>query len=246
MTRLDDIYAVLEVAGQQLMEIETEYRESLGNKVISRVLLVYIKNYFENLRSSLDYLSREIYENLPPPHKRYRGSFPISSENQEAFQTFMKTEFPRLQSNNPTLYSVLENLQPYNESGCKSFPRLADLVNKNKHERLTPQTRTERKGLNIDFPGGAGIKMGPGSSISGGGTISSGSAWISPAGGTISGDSPARIGGGGVSQTVTKWISFKFDETGDEVISLLKACQNDVNRVLENVKPLVWGQSQER
>ena len=84
------------------------------------------------------------------------------------------------------------------------------------------------------------ISMGPGSSISGGGIISSGGGWISPGGGIISGDSPARVGGGGVNQTVTRWISFTFDATGDNVLSLLKACRNDVDIILNRVKPFLW------
>jgi hypothetical protein len=80
----------------------------------------------------------------------------------------------------------------------------------------------------------------PGASISGHGTISSGGGWIQLSGGTVSGSNPATAGGGPVQQFVTIWVSFTFTSTGDEVVNLLKACMNDVQRVIENVKPHLW------
>lgn len=240
MSRLNDINAVLEVADESLKKIQAEYDQSLSSKAISTKLSVYIKNYLENLRSPLDYLASEICEKLLSISKAHKAYFPISCENNGAFATHLSRNLPRLDALNLPLYTVLKELQPYQPSGCKALPKLSKLVNENKHNQLSPQTRTERRGLTINFPGGASISMGPGASISGGGVISSGGGWISPAGGTISGDSPARAGGGGVNQTVTRWVSFTFDETGDNVISLLKACREDVGDILERVKPFLW------
>jgi len=239
MSRLDDINVVLGVADELLQEIQTEYVRSLSSKAVSPKLSVYIKNYLENLRSPLDYLASEICEKIPSKAKAHKTYFPISCENTKAFAAHIDRNLPGLDTSNPSLYAVLEELQPYKQSGCKALPKLSKLVNENKHNQLSPQTRTEKRGLTINFPGGASISMGPDASISGGGVISSGGGWISPAGGTISGDSPARVGEGGVVQTVTRWVSFTFDETGDNVISLLKACRKDVGDILERVKPFL-------
>jgi len=240
MSRLEDINTGLEVADELLEEIQAEYNQSLSSKAISPKLSVHIKNYLENLRSPLDYVASEICEKILSISKPHKAYFPVSCENNRAFAAHIAKSLPGLDALNPPLYAVLEELQPYSPSGCKSLPKLSKLVNENKHDQLSPQTRTERKGLIIDFPGGARISMGPGASISGGGVISSGAGWVSPAGGTISGDSPARAGGGGVAQTVTRWVSFTFDETGDNVMSLLKACRKDVDDILERVKPFLW------
>ena len=240
MSRLDDVNALLEVVDELLQKIQSEYDESLSNKTISPKLSVHIKNYLENLRSPLDYLACEICENILSINKANKTYFPISCENNKAFVSHIAKYLPGLDTVNPSLHKVLEQLQLYKLSGCKALPKLSKLVNENKHNRLSPQTRTEKRGLIINFPGGANISMGPGTSISGGGIISSGNSWISPAGGTISGDSPARVGGGGVTQTVTRWVSFIFDETGDDVISLLKECRKDVRSILGQIKPFLW------
>ena len=240
MSRLDDINAVLEVADELLQQIQAEYDGSLSSKNVSPKLSVYIKNYLENLRSSLDYLVSEICEKILSQTKVHKAYFPISCENAKAFKAHTDKNLPGLNQLHPSLYVALKEIQPYMPSGYKALPKLSKLVNENKHNQLSPQTRTEKRGLTIDFPGGSSISMGPGSSISGGGLISSGGAWVSPAGSTISGDSPASVGGGEVRQTVTSWVSFTFDATGDNVISLLRDCRKDVVDILGRVKPFLW------
>ena len=150
--------------------------------------------------------------------------------------------FPGLQDLDPKLYETLRELQAYRPGGCKAMPRLAKLVNENKHTKLSPQSRREERGLTIDFPGGASIKMGPGAAISGYGTISSGGRTISPAGGSISGESPAAAASN-VKQTVDVWVSFHFDESGEEVMALLHQCREDVERTVATISRILWRQS---
>jgi hypothetical protein len=240
MGRFDDINILLQVADEQLQQIETEYNKSLINKVISPKLSVYIKNYLENLRSPLDYIANEICEKILLKTEISKTYFPISCENNKAFISHMSKNLPGLDVANTQLYGILEEFQPYSNFDIHELTKLSKFVNENKHNKLSPQTRTERKGLVIEFPGGSRISMGPGSSISGSGTIRSGDSWISPAGGIISGDSPARVGGGEVKQTVTRWISFTFATTDDDVLKLLKNCRKDVDKILNRVKPFLW------
>jgi len=95
---------------------------------------------------------------------------------------------------------------------------------------LSPQTVEEKRGLEIDF-GGASISMGPGASISGSGSITSGGKSIHLQNEKISGDSPASNTRGGVRQTITRWVSFKFSGTGVEVLPLLKKALDGIERV---------------
>jgi len=171
---LGDINALLEVSDEQLQKIKAEYNKSLNSKAISPKLPVYIKNYLENLRSPLDYLAKEICERVLSKTRGDKTYFPISCENSKAFAAHISKYLPGLDVVNKQLYIVLEEIQTYSHSGCQALPKLSKLVNENKHNQLSPQTRTEKKGLIIDFPGGSKISMGPGSSISGGGIISSG------------------------------------------------------------------------
>lgn len=165
MSRLDDINAVLEVADALLQKIQTEYDQSLSSKAISPKLSVYIKNYLENLRSSLDYIASEICEETLSISKAHKPYFPISCENNKAFNAHIDMYFPALDVVNYKLYTVLEELQSYKPSGCKALPKLSKLVNENKHNRLSPQTRTEKRGLIINFPAGQHPDSQPGGQI---------------------------------------------------------------------------------
>lgn len=238
MSIQEQIDAMLEVASEQLEKIRAEYDQSLRAKSVSPKLSVYIKNYLENLRSPLDYIASEICVNILSLSTSHRTYFPIACENDTTFTKHMNKYLPNLDTTNATLFSAIQELQSYKSNGCTALPKLSKLVNENKHRQLSTQTKTVSRGLEIKFPGGASISMGPGASISGGGMISSGGGWFSPAGGTISGDSPANMGQN-IQQTVTQWVSFSFTETGNEVLSLLEACQSDVEKVVEKVTPLL-------
>lgn len=238
MGKLDDINAMLAVAAETFSKIQQEYETSLHGKTINPKLSVYIKNYFENLRSPLDYAATDICDKILGLSKSHKTYFPVSCKTNSEFTGHMNRNFPGLGISNP-LYIILEQLQPYNSIGKQSLPRLSKLVNQNKHNQLSPQTRSETKSLTIQFPGGASIQMGHGASISGGGIISSGGGWISPANGTISSENPVSVGQG-INQTVTIWVSFTFDETGDEVISFLRLCKLDVESIINQLQPILW------
>ena len=83
--------------------------------------------------------------------------------------------------------------------------------------------------------GGAAIKMPPGASISGYGHIGTPAGGITLQGDTISGDSPARRVQGDVKQTVTRWVSFKFADTGIEVLPLLKKALAGIESLTKDV-----------
>lgn len=239
MSRLEDIDANLLVVDELFQMIKKEYDSSLSQRKISKKLPVYIKNYMENLRSPLDYLGKEISERTLSQKKSKKAPFPMAYNNKKEFIHHMNVNFPNLQGIDPSLYNKLESFQSYNPNGCRPLRTLSTLVNENKHSKLSAQTRKEKRSLNIKFPSGASISMGPGSSISGTGTISSGNAWINPGGGTISGEQPARIGNG-VKQEVTVWVSCYFEETQDNVIDLLTDCRNDVERIIKELIPIIW------
>ena len=239
MARKDDIQANIKVAKDLRKQIQTEYDASLQAKSISSTLSVYIKNFLENLRSPLDYLALEISEVVLGRPRGKKVYFPVSSKDQKSFDSHISKNLPNLDKVNSQLYSLLESLQAYQSKGCGALPKLASLVNQNKHSHLSPQTRTESKGLDIQFPGGAGISMGPGSSISGGGLISSGGGWFTPGGGTVSGNNPARVGQN-IQQTVITWVSFRFTDINEEVLPLLDSCLSDVERIVSELSKVLW------
>ena len=239
MARINDVQANLKVAKDLRQQIQAEYNSSLQAKSISPTLPVYIKNFLENLRSPLDYLALEISERILNQPKGSKVYFPIACTDQQSFNSHIARNLPNLDKINSQLFFVLESFQAYQNGGCKILPKLASLVNQNKHSHLSPQTRTESKGLNIQFPGGGSISMGPGSSISGGGFISSGGGWFTPGGGLVSGNSPAQVGKN-IQQTITTWVSFTFTDGGEEVLPILDGCLRDVDRVVNELSKILW------
>ena len=110
-----------------------------------------------------------------------------------------------------------------------------DLNNENKHQRLTPQTRTEDKELNIKFDngltaislsGGSIIHLAEGSIMEIGDSIIRGEQ-------TFSAENPPIIENGN-AQIIT-WVSFEFTDLNEPVIPfLVKAlvgCNNIVTKL---------------
>jgi hypothetical protein len=112
-----------------------------------------------------------------------------------------------------------------------------DLNNENKHERLTPQTREEARQLTLESHG-VSISLGPGCSISLGHETSIRMGGMSiPGGQRISGDSPAQYTGTG-TQTVTIWVSFKFQSNGELVMPFLKQAIQRTKQIVDELAVL--------
>lgn len=238
MSRKEDIGALLTEASSQIQSIEREYNRSLDDKTVSTELRIFIKNYCENLRSPLDYIASEIDESVLGLLRNKTPYFPMNSTDRAAYDKYMSKQFPQLSNARPDLYQAIEEIQPYNPSGCQSLPRLNELVNKNKHDQLSPQKRVEERGVCLELDGGS-ITLGPGCSISGHGTISSGNSLVVVQGQPISGASPATIGRN-VRQRVEIWVSFQFTDGGDDVLRLLKEAHADVARIFRKLESLIW------
>ena len=72
-SKFNDVNAVLKKAKELLDKIETEYKKSLTKQTVSYGLLVEIKDFFGNLRSSLDYLRGKVS----------KFNFPVCKTEQE-------------------------------------------------------------------------------------------------------------------------------------------------------------------
>lgn len=235
-----DIQAVLDRAKNDFSAIKIEYDKSLNEKEISSDLRISIKNCLENIRSSLDYLAYQIFEEncKGDDSKVY---FPIYSESKEKFEKFTKKTFPDLENTNKKIYDSLESSQYYNNSINNEWMKdLMVLVNGNKHRKLSPQTRIEQKQLSLSS-GGAGIRLGGGASIrlGGGASIRIGGKTIY-GGQTISADSPSVRADPGLDVQRTIWIDFKFDELGKSVIPTISKILDGSQAIVENFKKLIY------
>ena len=238
MSRYDDIQAQLQAANNALAVIKKEYQISLGAKQIEPRLKIEIKNYLENLRSVLDYLGSEINEKHCG--KRTKAYFPTSCKNREAFRRHIDRYFPGLETVQKNVFDRLESYQPYAPDAPQSLPLFATLVNENKHDRLSPQTRTEERGLKLDFSGGGGITLGAGATMSGTGKIVSGGGVLELRGKIISGDSPAEGLPETIRQTVIVWVGFRFDAIDREALPFLKEILGVVEGIASDLAMDLW------
>ena len=224
--RKEQVDELLKHGKNDLDKIEEQYNKALDATTIPSNLQIDIKNYMENLRSALDYIAHDIYEQQIAPSRASTGKsepskiyFPYGKTEND-FKSRVGSSLPDLKNVSPNLYNTLEEIQPY-KVGDNWLIDFCSILNEKKHNKLTPQKKEEKRGLNIDF-GGAKIQMGPGSSISGTGFIGTSTGRIHLQNDKISGDSPAQNISGKVNQTIVRWISFKFADTGVEVLPLLK------------------------
>jgi len=237
--RTEQVNALLEHGQTDLNNIEEQYNKALNTTTIPSSLQIDIKNFMENLRSALDYIAHDIYEQQIAGHRASTGQSEITNiyfpygKTEDDFKSGIGSSLPDLKAVSPNLYNILESIQPFKVADDWLYD-FCSILNEKKHNTLSPQIREEKRSLNIDF-GGASIQMGPGSSISGTGFIGTSTAGIRLQDDTISGDSPAQRTSGNINQTIKRWISFNFADTGLEVLPLLKKALTSIKGISSDV-----------
>lgn len=221
-SKFNDINAVLKKAKDSIDKIEKEYNESLTAQKISDELLVDIKDYLGNLRSSLDYLRAKV--------SKY--NFPICKTEKEFDNntTDLSDEFK----------NAIKKWQPFQGNGWISWFNI--LNNKSKHLTLIPQIRKEVPQLNISggqagisLSGGASISIGQGASISIGGAVIPGGQIISPNHNFIH-DNRLRV-------EKIIWVNFEFDNSdcpdlpsNISALPFLKQCFEKITQAISEIE----------
>jgi len=239
MTYFDDAKALVEHAASEVPKLEHAYNDSLHQQSIQPKLMIEIKNLMENLRSALDFAAHGLFDKYgSSTRSNPKIYFPYANltQTKAQFQALnrIETGIPGISRSRPDIVAQIESYQHYSNADNRWLPLFMDLNNENKHERLTPQTREEARQLTLES-GGASISLGQGCSISmGPGTsIRIGNMEI-PGGQHISGERPARYIGEGI-QTVTIWVSFKFQSNGELVIPFLKNAVNKTRGIINDL-----------
>ncbi len=209
-SKFDDTNAVLKKAKKSLDKIETEYEKSLTKQTISDDLLVEIKDFFGNLRSSLDY-SR---------HKVSRFNFPICKTEKE-----FKNATTDL---TPELKGVIEKWQPFNNNQWLAI--FNTLNNKSKHITLIPQTRRETTETRVTHPNGSRVSWTQGVTFGGG---------VSVMGVPIAPSTQMPVPNNIVKTEKITWVNFEFDNSQipelEAKISALPFIQNCFNKICQLV-----------
>jgi len=228
MSRKADIVSLLSRAEGQLVAIGKEYEGSLHRQSVDPALRVDIKNYCENLRSVLDYLAHEIREKLcKGANPRARFYFPILPDATQ-FSAQASKWFPGLQGASPTVWSFLEQFQPY-QQGKAWLGHFNKVNNENKHGNLVPQTRQETTRIQADIAGGGSVSWNPANVRFGSGVYIGG----------VPVDPRTQMPAQDQRLTVTKtiWVDFVFDGIGVSAIGLLREALSGVKAINAALSP---------
>jgi len=223
-SKFKDIDAVMTKANKMLLDIEQGYLKCLQEEKIPESLLVDIKDYLANLRTSLDYLWCKI-SNVS------NGYFPIANSEKEFNNKKVGVD--------KKYVDILKKWQFYDEN---NWIRCFNLFrNKNSHVTLIPQTKEELREFSIK-EANSKEKMvtfsgctftGAGNHISVGGM---------PVPIDLETQSPKNVEGLDIERKI--WVNFLFDgssissdfPTGVSALPFLKKSFKNVRQILAELE----------
>lgn len=223
MSRKKSIAALITKCRDSMSSLKNDYHASLEAKEVSEELKVDIKNILENLRSCLDYIARDIHDKFiaRAPERLY---FPIRHTANE-FQQAISRDYSGLDQSAPDVYTIIEQVQPYNDAWLGKFNRLN---NNNKHEDLVEQTRTETKRVTVSSKGGGGsVSWGPGVTFGSG---------VSVMGVPIDPRTQMPVPNSTTDTKVEIWVDFKFRDNNESVIPFLDKSVDKVESVCNSIQ----------
>lgn len=217
--------ALVDHAESEFNQILGHYESSLKSADIESALQIGIKNFMENLRSALDYSAHALFVKFGNSSaSKPRAYFPYARDTQ-TLADFRRANriavcIPGIGAN-PAAVAALEGVQHFADPKFRWLPKFMDLNNENKHQRLTPQTRTETKQLNVSS-GGARLSLGQGARISiGRGAHIQIGGMVIPRGQDFAVNNPPKAIGQGEVRVMT-WVSFNFTHNNEPVVPFLK------------------------
>lgn len=226
MKREESIRALLRKAGSEFNALRKEYEASLHEKVVREDFKVSIKNVFENLRSSLDYLAHDIFEtHCSTTKKPDKLCFPIRHTPQE-FNAAIRKDYPGLPLAAKSVFNLIESIQPYKDPWLGQFNKLN---NHNKHQDLVEQARTEARHVTVSGGGGS-VSWTPGVTFSGN---------VSVMGVPIDPRTQLPVPNNLVRTQVIVWVDFRFKELDLPVLSFTEQSIQQVGKLFQQLLPLV-------
>jgi len=227
--RFDMANALVQDSRTRVSELQKAYEDSLHERTVSTELKIGIKNIIENLRSALDYCAKEIHSRFGSGANTDRVYFPIArpGANSNDFRSLVGRSIPGLQQTRPDIVNTLASFQEFSDRKNIWLPHLATLANENKHEQLTPQTRTETQRISVDLAAGhvswnpEGVRFGSGVLIGG-----------------VPVNPKTQLPQPHPSQTVKReiWVSFIFKSIDQPVLPFLNTCVDGVEIVVKELR----------
>jgi hypothetical protein len=216
---LNDVEAMLALADEHISEIEAMYQATLTAQAVPPRLQAHVKGVIEQQRSALDFVAHEVAITHGTAREGDRIYWPYAKDSTQ-FDQFFDKNLPGVRQSQPAILDAWRKYQPYTR-GYEWIADLVDLARGNKHRRLTPQTRTERRATRFQAPGGgAAMEIGEGASVQ----IGRG-AQVLIGGVPIQHIQPQRI----------TYVGWAFADTGKPALATLKNIQKGIRPVLHDL-----------
>ncbi|MBC7829081.1 MAG: hypothetical protein H7122_15125 [Chitinophagaceae bacterium] len=232
-----DALNLIDYSKAEFNVLKVEYARSTEHKKITIDLPAKIKNFLENLRSSLDFCTHNLYEKFGdhtnPPKIIY---FPYAwmGATEKEFVKKVEICLPGIQSSRPDILALLNSYQYYYSPANAWLPQFMELTNGSNHTKLTLQTVNDVEQLEID-PGVAATRL----FIRGGGVIDMGAnAAIRSKYGSISGEQSINLGSsmlkniqGNIKGEMNMHTAIFFESNNEEVIFFLESVLERVSSI---------------
>jgi len=243
MSYFIDAKELIKHAKTELTCIKEAYDQSLKSQEIKSTLLIRIKNFMENLRSSLDFTARGLFFKYGSSNRNNPNIyFPYATLNQTKaeFERVNRIEvcIPGLTATRPDIAEAIMDMQHFASANNRWLPIFMELNNKNKHQQLTPQTRKEFKELRI-ISGERSISIREGTKVTIGKGVKvtlDGKTFIKD-GQTFDVNNPPTIYGPGEIK-VFIWVSFTFSHNGEPVLPLLKQSLAGAETIIDTLSAM--------
>ena len=228
-TRLVQANALVQEARRRSAQLKVEYEKSLHEREVRVELQVAIKGVLDELRSALDYVAYELYEQLGNQSRKAKVYFPIAAldAKQDDFRSLVGRNIPGLPDNRPDAVTLLQSFQAFSSAENQWLPRLATLAIENKHANLTAQVRREDERIAVRSSGMA-VSWNPNCVKFGRG--------VSVCGAPIDPSSQMPVPGPQHEVRREIWVNFRFATTGQSVLPFLDVCIKGTARIVNRLR----------
>ncbi|MBU1894210.1 MAG: hypothetical protein KJ983_00150 [Candidatus Omnitrophica bacterium] len=221
-----EIAALLQKSEKQLGTIKDSYNQSLTKKEVSEELKVDIKNFFENLRSALDFLAHAIHDKYVSCGRRHNIYFPVRG-NFNGFRNAVRQSLHDLEAKQPQIYEIIKRTQPYYSEENIWISNFFKLCNLKKHVALTEQTKVERHEVRVSAKGNI-VGWDPNSVTYGQGVSILGSP-VNP-----KTQMPEPHPDHKIDNII--WVGFIFDEIKEDALPFMEKVLDKVKIIISNIK----------
>ena len=241
MLTLSETLNFIDYSRAELNMLKLEYSRCTDNKTITADLPVKIKNFLENLRSSLDASAKILYEKFGDRSNQPKIiHFPYAwiGATEAEFDKKVDMYLPGIKSSRPDIYQLLNSYQYYQEEDNIWLPAFMELAFENNHDKLAIEAvdDVDQVGIGFGIPGAGLI-------VRGEGVIEmEGNAIIESEHGSIQGEQSISVQThgltnkkGNITSGIDKDVCIIFEVNNQEVIFLLDEILNGVSRIITDL-----------